>query len=83
MHIRMTGIGTYYPDRRETQWVGLAVDVPVPRTVAGMRAGRDELFDQAVVLITRSRLQAPPYSQPARSFWLLATAYIVLITSIN
>lgn len=49
----MTGIGCYYPDGRETQRVGLAPDVLVRPTIAGLRAGRDELRDRAVELITR------------------------------
>jgi C-terminal processing protease CtpA/Prc len=49
----MTGIGAYYPDGRETQRVGLVPDVPMRPTVAGLRAGRDELRDRAVELITK------------------------------
>lgn len=48
----MTGIGVYYPDGRETQRIGLVPNVPVRPTIAGLRAGRDELRDQAVELIT-------------------------------
>ncbi|MGI4874327.1 MAG: S41 family peptidase [Janthinobacterium lividum] len=55
LHTLMTGIGAYYPDRRETQRVGLAIDVPVRPTVAGLQAGRDELRDRAVALITGSK----------------------------
>ena len=51
----MTGIGAYYPDGRETQRVGIAIDVPLRPTIAGLRAGRDELRDRAVELI----MQAP------------------------
>ncbi|RZK17785.1 MAG: hypothetical protein EOO56_17255 [Hymenobacter sp.] len=47
----MTGIGIYYPDRGETQQVGLRLDVTLRPTVAGIRAGRDELRDRAVELI--------------------------------
>ena len=50
----MTGIGAYYPDGRETQRVGLVIDVPVRPTVAGLRQGRDELRDRAVELINRA-----------------------------
>ena len=49
----MTGLGVYYPDRGETQQVGLRLDVPLRPTVAGIRAGRDELRDRAVELIQR------------------------------
>lgn len=55
LHTLMTGIGAYYPDQRETQRVGLTIDVPVRPTVAGLRAGRDELRDRAVELITGGR----------------------------
>ncbi|RYY07934.1 MAG: peptidase S41, partial [Cytophagaceae bacterium] len=47
----MSGIGIYYPNGRETQRVGLVIDVPVRPTVAGLRAGRDELLDRAIELI--------------------------------
>ena len=50
----LTGIGAYYPDQRETQRVGLKIDVPVRPTIAGVRDGRDELRDRAVELITNA-----------------------------
>lgn len=46
-----TGIGVYYPDGRETQHIGLVPDVPVRPTIAGLRAGRDELRERAVQFI--------------------------------
>ncbi|RYU81004.1 S41 family peptidase [Hymenobacter persicinus] len=55
----LTGIGAYYPDDRETQRVGLRIDVPVRPTVAGLQQGRDELRDRAVELIR----QAPTAGQ--------------------
>lgn len=51
----LTGIGAYYPDGQETQRVGLAIDVPVRPTVAGLRAGRDELLDRAIELISTDK----------------------------
>lgn len=50
----MTGIGAYYPNGRETQRVGLVIDVPVRPTIAGLRAGHDELRDRAVELINQA-----------------------------
>lgn len=47
----MTGLGVYYPDGGETQRVGIRIDVPVRPTIAGIRAGRDELVERAVELI--------------------------------
>jgi C-terminal processing protease CtpA/Prc len=49
----LTSLGVYYPDRGETQQVGLRLDVTLRPTVAGIRAGRDELCDRAVELIQR------------------------------
>ena len=54
----MTGIGAYYPVGRETQRVGLRIDVPVRPTIAGLRVGRDELRDRAVELITQASVVA-------------------------
>ena len=47
----LSGIGIYYPDGRETQRVGILPDVALRPTIAGLRAGRDELRDRAVQLI--------------------------------
>jgi C-terminal processing protease CtpA/Prc len=55
----MTGIGAYYPNGRETQRVGLVIDVPVRPTVAGLRAGRDELLDRAIEVITAGPAPKP------------------------
>jgi C-terminal processing protease CtpA/Prc len=43
-----TGIGVYYPDRTPTQQVGVKIDVPCRPTIAGIRAGRDEVLDCAL-----------------------------------
>ena len=43
----MTGLGVFYPDRRPTQRRGLDVDVPCAPTIAGLRAGRDEILECA------------------------------------
>jgi peptidase S41-like protein len=44
----MSGIGVFYPDRSPTQQRGLKLDVECPVTVAGLRAGRDEILDCAL-----------------------------------
>lgn len=43
-----SGIGIYYPDGRETQRVGVAVDIEVRPTAAGLAAGKDEVLERAV-----------------------------------
>lgn len=47
----ISGIGVNYPDGRETQRVGVGVDVEVHPTRAGIREGRDELLERAIDLI--------------------------------
>ena len=48
---RISGIGVYYPDGRETQRVGIVPDVAVQPTLRGIREGRDEVLERAVHLI--------------------------------
>jgi C-terminal processing protease CtpA/Prc len=43
-----TGIGVFYPDKSPTQRVGIVPDVRVTPTIAGIRAGRDEVLEMAV-----------------------------------
>ena len=42
------GIGVFYPDPRPAQRTGIAVDVEVRPTLAGVRARRDEVLEAAV-----------------------------------
>ena len=44
----ISGIGVFYPDKRPTQRIGILADVEVKPTIAGIRAGRDELLEEAV-----------------------------------
>jgi len=46
-HTTASFIGTYYPDFTPTQRVGIVPDVEVRPTVAGLRAGRDEVMEAA------------------------------------
>lgn len=43
-----TSIGVYYPDRTETQGMGIVPDVKVRPTVEGIREGRDEVLEAAL-----------------------------------
>ncbi|MGG7177470.1 S41 family peptidase [Clostridium paraputrificum] len=47
----MTGLGVYYPDKTETQRVGLEPDIRVEPTIEGIKAGRDELIEKALDII--------------------------------
>lgn len=44
----ISGIGVFYPDKRPTQRIGILPDVEVKPTAAGIRAGRDEVLEEAV-----------------------------------
>jgi C-terminal processing protease CtpA/Prc len=43
VRLRMTTVGVYYADGRETQQVGIVPDVVVKPTIVGIREGRDEV----------------------------------------
>jgi len=47
----ISGLGVYYPDGTETQRVGIRIDEIVKPTIAGIKAGRDELYERAIELI--------------------------------
>ena len=44
----ISGIGVFYPDKRGTQRVGIVPDFEVQPTIAGIRAGRDEVLEEAI-----------------------------------
>ncbi len=49
----ISGIGVYYPDGTETQRVGVKIDEEVRPTIAGIRAGRDELLERAIAILRK------------------------------
>ena len=48
INTRFTGLGTYYPDYTPTQRVGIIPDFEVHPTIAGIRAGQDEVLEFAL-----------------------------------
>jgi len=46
--VTLTGLGIYASDGGQTQRIGLSPDIYVPRTIEGIRDGRDELMEAAV-----------------------------------
>ena len=44
----ISGIGVYYPDKAPTQRIGIVPNVEVKPTIAGIRAGRDEVLEEAL-----------------------------------
>ena len=47
-HTPISGIGVFYPDKRPTQRIGIVPDVEVKPTLDGIRAGRDEVLEEAL-----------------------------------
>ena len=47
----ISGLGVFYPDGRPTQRVGILPDFVVRPTLAGVRAGRDEVLEAGIRLI--------------------------------
>lgn len=54
----ISGIGVFYPDKRPTQRIGIVPDVEAKPTVAGIRAGRDEVLEEALRQILGSTVPA-------------------------
>src|SRR5688572_15689791 len=44
----ISGIGVFYPDKRPTQRIGIVPDVEMRPTIDGIRAGRDEVLEEAL-----------------------------------
>lgn len=44
----ISGIGVFYPDKTPTQRIGIVPSVEVKPTLAGIRAGRDEVLEEAL-----------------------------------
>ena len=44
----ISGIGVFYPDKGPTQRIGIVPNVQVKPSIAAIRAGRDEVLEEAV-----------------------------------
>jgi C-terminal processing protease CtpA/Prc len=62
----ISGIGVFYPDKRPTQRVGIVPDVEVQPTIAGIRAGRDEVLEEALRQILGRQMPADQIERMAR-----------------
>ena len=60
----ITGVGIYYPNKENTQRVGVRIDVIAKPTIAGIRAGRDEVLEKGVEVL---RALIKQNSTPAQS----------------
>lgn len=50
-HTLYSGIGVYYPDRKETQRKGIVPDIEVKPTIRGIQEGKDEVLDRALLFV--------------------------------
>ncbi|PTT36575.1 hypothetical protein DBR28_10855 [Chryseobacterium sp. HMWF028] len=48
---RITGLGAYYPDGRETQRIGIIPDILIKPSVKGLKNGKDEILEKALEYI--------------------------------
>ena len=44
-----SGVGVFYPDKRETQRIGIVPDIEVKPTIKGIQEGKDEVLDRALL----------------------------------
>jgi hypothetical protein len=51
LHTSYSGIGVYYPDKRETQRIGIVPDIEIKPTIKGIQEGRDEVLERALKFI--------------------------------
>lgn len=47
----ISGIGVYYPDKTETQRIGIVPDIEIKPTIEGLKNNKDELLEKAIELI--------------------------------
>jgi C-terminal processing protease CtpA/Prc len=59
----ISGLGIFYPDKKPTQRVGIAPDVEVKPTIAGIRSGRDEVLEEGIRQIVGKNVTADEMKQ--------------------
>lgn len=62
----ISGIGVFYPDKKPTQGIGIIPDVVVRPTIAGIRAGRDEVLEEALRQILGNTTSSDEIQKMAR-----------------
>ncbi len=56
----VSGIGVLYPDGKPTQRIGILPDLEVRPTIAGIRAGRDEVLEAGISRALGREFRLPP-----------------------
>ena len=62
----ISGLGVFYPDKRPTQRVGITADREIKPTIAGIRAGRDEVLEAGIREIVGAHATAETIQSMAR-----------------
>lgn len=52
----ISGYGVYYPNKTETQRIGIVPDIEVKRTIDGIKEGKDEILQKAIEIIVKSSI---------------------------
>jgi C-terminal processing protease CtpA/Prc len=50
---KYTGYGMFYPNKKETQRIGIVPDIEVKPTIKGIQEGKDEVLDEAIRFINK------------------------------
>ena len=62
----ISGLGVFYPDKRPTQRVGIIADREIKPTMAGIRAGRDEVLEAGIREIVGAQAKPETIESMAR-----------------
>jgi len=66
LNTMISGIGVFYPDKKPTQRIGILPDFEVRPTIAGIRAGRDEVLEEALRQLLGKDVPAAEIQKMAR-----------------
>lgn len=66
LNTMISGIGVFYPDKKPTQRLGILPDFEVRPTIAGIRAGRDEVLEEALRQVLGPGVTAAEIQKMAR-----------------
>jgi C-terminal processing protease CtpA/Prc len=50
-----TGFGIFYPNKKETQRIGIVPDIEVKPTILGIQQGKDEVLDRAILFVKNGK----------------------------
>ncbi|MNE99366.1 hypothetical protein D3C80_1980350 [compost metagenome] len=50
-----TTYGVFYPNKKETQRIGIVPDIEVKQTILGIQQGKDEILERAIIFANTSK----------------------------